>query len=147
MQRNDPLGFGNFASSWIASAPTPGTNVLETLDFATWAAGLGVGGPDDDPDGDLVTNLLEFAQGSNPFEANSALTTSISAGQFLVNFNAHNNRADVELILESSPDLEVWTTESSSVIESNGPIDGRQFSGAVSSAQKTFYRLRAVILN
>ena len=145
--RNDPLDFGNFASSWIGASPTPGTNLLATLDYASWAAGLGAGGPDEDPDGDKITNLLEFAQGSNPFEAGTAITTSVSGGQILINFDAHSNRTDIQLTLESSDDLEAWSTEATSIIESNGPIDNRQFSGTISSAQKTFYRLSAVILN
>jgi len=147
LQRIDPLDFGNFANSWTAAMPTPGSNTPATLDFATWASGLGAGGPDDDPDGDRINNLLEFAQGSNPFDAGEAFATLVSGGQFQIAFNSHSDRSNVDLIFESSTDLENWTTESTTVEQSNGPIDTRQFTETTSSAQKTFYRLRAVITN
>ncbi|MDB4510248.1 thrombospondin type 3 repeat-containing protein [Akkermansiaceae bacterium] len=45
------------------------------LDFATWQAGLpfpdGLSGPNDDPDGDGIGNLLEFAAGTDPLDSNS----------------------------------------------------------------------------
>lgn len=99
--------YGNDATNWTASAPSPG-NTTTGSTFANWAAGLSESG-DEDHDG--LSNLLEYALGTDP----NAYTASPPFG-FTINHSSIDltlalplDRDDVQVTLQKSSDLQSWT--------------------------------------
>ncbi len=86
--------------------------------YADWAAAHELGdavSPTDDPDGDGVPNLLEYAFSGAPDDASSApgLTlqpSDLSLQPSFLAFPFDPARTDTELVLERSEDLENWAT-------------------------------------
>jgi uncharacterized delta-60 repeat protein len=72
-------------------------------------------GPQADPDGDGVLNLLEYAFGGNPQEASRALLPTVNFGDtegeshLGISFIRVRDAIDVSYRVEASPDLETWT--------------------------------------
>ena len=107
---------------WVAQTPTPGaTNVLPVNDFSTWATDQVppiIDGPDGDPDGDGIRNLVEYALGLDPNAAGGS-PGSLSGGvvTFTKGADAKAN-GDVIYEIETSTDLGVtdpWTANGSAV--------------------------------
>jgi len=67
--RPDPNLPENWRASYLTNG-TPGDDDRPT--FETWAAGFGVTGTTNDPDGDGLINIVEFALGGNPLIADGA---------------------------------------------------------------------------
>lgn len=124
--------------------------------FSSWMAtfdlNAGQTGTIDDPDGDGISNLLEFALNLDPSAANrSALpeSTIIADGgnEYLVlevNKNAQAN--GVELVVESSPDLTDWFSgdDHTVVLEENASLLRVRDAVPLSDSTRRFLRLRAV---
>lgn len=107
---------------WVAQTPTPGaTNVLPVDGFSTWAADQVppiIDGPDGDPDGDGIRNLIEYALGLDPNAAGGS-PGSLSGGvlTFTKGADAKAN-GDVIYEIETSTDLGVtdpWAANGSAV--------------------------------
>ncbi|YCM45165.1 lamin tail domain-containing protein [Verrucomicrobiaceae bacterium 227] len=142
LERIPALGFGNFASSWTAATPTPGTSGGET--YADWATANGVGGGNEDPDGDDYSNLLEFALGTDPKISTTQLTYSASNGTGTITFPVHTGRQGVQLFFETSVDLESWGPEATNSAGVNGKIQTREFVFSQAANPDLYWRLRAV---
>jgi hypothetical protein len=93
------------------------------LTFATWIEGSGVPagqrGAMDDPDGDGLSNLLEFALGGNPMQADAALVSLLEwpvADEFYLALAYTRRKAigDLNLSVQVAPTLE-FATELGSV--------------------------------
>ena len=67
----------------------------------------GLSGALDDPDGDSVCNLMEYAFGTSPMEMNTMPTGEISAGG--IHFALAAGHPDLEYTIEQSDDLGTWT--------------------------------------
>lgn len=143
LTRNGALDFGNFSSAWNGAAPTPGS-VLETEDYQTWAASNGAGPENQDSDGDTLSNLLEFALGTDP-NSPDELPSLVQVGtEGTISFTSHIGRSGVTLEFQTSSDLETWSTRETIATELSGSIQTREFSVNLSETPKTFWRFRVL---
>ena len=140
LHRIPALRFGNFASSWIAAAPTPGSSAGET--YSDWAAANGVAGSNEDPDGDQLSNLLEFAMGTDPRSYTDQPAYSLSNGT--ITFPLHTGRQGVQLVFEISSNLEDWSIATTNPTVINGDIQTREFQFSPAVRQQLYWRLRAI---
>lgn len=70
-----------------------------------------IGGPLADPDGDGMTNLLEYALGSDPKSpAPAPLAIQLAADRWHFTYERPTDRADIAYVVEVSTDLQNWTT-------------------------------------
>jgi hypothetical protein len=143
LTRNGALGFGNFSSSWNAANPTPG-RILETESYQNWASNNRVGIEDLDPDGDSLSNLLEFALGTDPNSPDEFASLVRIGPDGTVSFTRHIDHSGVTLDFQTSTDLKTWSTRETVVSELSGSIQTRQFTLNLSDTIKTFWRLRAL---
>jgi len=112
-------------------------------------------GDDDDPDGDRIPNLMEYAIAGDP-NSNSAtpLLISTGTGGTTLSWNRATGRGGVNLHLEASNDLSFWTelTESVGAAATTSTATGvsveeSSVSSSVTAtvtANYTFFRLKAV---
>ncbi len=143
LTRNGALDFGNFSSSWNAASPTPG-GILQTENYQTWATSNNVGSEELDPDGDFLSNLLEFAIGTDP-NSPDELPSFVRLGEEgTVRFTSHIGRSGVTLEFQTSNDLETWSTMETTVTDLSGSIQTKEFAIDLSETPKTFWRLRAL---
>ncbi|MDB4370034.1 hypothetical protein N9Z23_01960 [Akkermansiaceae bacterium] len=143
LTRNGALDFGNFPSSWNAASPTPG-GILQTENYQTWATSNNVGSEELDPDGDFLSNLLEFAIGTDP-NSPDELPSFVRVGEEgTVRFTSHIGRSGVTLEFQTSNDLETWSTRETTVTDLSGSIQTKEFAIDLSETPKTFWRLRAL---
>jgi|GEM_PF-262354 len=142
LQRIPALGFGNFATSWTAASPTPGTSGGET--YTDWATANTVGSGSEDPDGDLLANILEFALGTDPNSTTEQPTYREANGTGTISFPVHTGRQGVQLFFETSSNLEDWAPVTPNSAGVNGEIQTREFEFSQAANQKLYWRLRAV---
>ena len=143
LTRNGALDFGNFSSSWNAANPTPG-RILETESYQNWASNNRVGIEDLDPDGDSLSNLLEFALGTDPNSPDEFASLVRISPDGTVSFTRNIDHSGVTLDFQTSTDLKTWSTRETVVRELSGSIQTRQFTLNLSDTIKTFWRLRAL---
>lgn len=126
--------------------------VLTANGYGTWAGGEGLSGVDvhasEDPDGDRLNNLQEFALGGDPLASDDvAILPSLSGGSF--SFRRRLDAASQGLVysLETSTDLTNWGTDGLGV-ESVDAIDDffELVTMALSSgSERRFVRLRITL--
>lgn len=107
--------------NWRASAAPLGTpGGSDGLTFAAWGAARGgLADPAADPDGDGVSNLLEYAFGGDPLSPLSAprptgqieelAINGLAAKYFTVTYRARIDTSDLGYHVEISEDLSTWT--------------------------------------
>lgn len=144
LTRNVSLGFGNFASSWNGAPPTPGT-VIEGESYQSWASANNVGAEELDDDGDGLSNLLEFAMGTDPKVSNELPALVISGSTGTIDFTSHLGRSGFNLEFQTSPDLKIWTTQSTTATGVVDSIQTNQYSVDLSTTGELFWRLRATV--
>ena len=110
----------NDPSSWVASrnqGGSPGEAEAETITYTEWALQNSVqGGPEDDDDGDNVSNYLEYYFGSSPDLATDAPFADariqrIGGANYLTLSFPRNLLAGGSLEVQLSSDLRTWTTD------------------------------------
>ena len=128
---SDPL-------AWRASRLTGGTpGTGEYIDFATWAIanGLDAGALlTDDPEGDGLNHLLEYALGSDPLVESSRnlpqasqqfLSVAGSSDYYLTfSFRRQVGASDLIYSVELSTDLSSWQSGGAVLVSSSGNGDG-----------------------
>jgi hypothetical protein len=92
--------------------------------YATWAVGYGLsaGSGAEDPDGDGLRNLAEYALGFSPLapSASNSQALKIEAGQYVFRFTKAIPTADVTFTVEVSTDMVSWSpAPNAPVIESS----------------------------
>ncbi|HLS28561.1 MAG TPA: hypothetical protein VK041_07910 [Opitutales bacterium] len=111
---NSPFG--------IAVLPTS-----DSVSFNSWIASFGIPealqGPEDDPDGDGLSNLLEYAIGGNPSVADSSTRgpaqsrETIGDTEYLtLSVSKNPDATDVNLEFETSSDLAAWTAADNNLV-------------------------------
>lgn len=101
--------YGNDFINWFAATASPG-RMAPGNRFTNWASSQGVSGTTGDPDGDGISNLLEYALGLDPMQASvvNAPVLSFSAGQTSVSFAVDPLISDLDYFVEASSNLQQW---------------------------------------
>ena len=165
LHRKYPIRYAGDPKNWKAAAPSPGIIKDEEFDWRELffnpeeIANDSLSGPFADADKDGVVNILEYLLGSHPRKFNSRIFESFSRaesadgnGSFNLKFKRLENTLDYKIIIETSTDLENWTSfdDQLSLKEESDNGDGTltltySISGSVDS-KKVFFRLRVVEL-
>jgi hypothetical protein len=133
----------------------------QTLLYNNWAAGwfgtnvsnAAIAGPNADPDGDGVPNLLEFAVGGNPLVSDATNVVvrglSFSAAQFAIQYLQRNPPGSIGVQFQSSGDLLNWSNTAPAAATSLQNFGGSSLYQAVFPLQITpqFFRIRYSLTN
>lgn len=134
--------YGNDHLNWQASAASPGEGG-PGLAYTDWATANGIIDPLQDDDSDGISNLAEYALGTDPTVGNTGSVLSLIPhnGFIQTSYAVNLDRPDVEYLLESSLDLQSWTEVSSPPLSVS---DNRQYYSVTHSLhnQHYFYRLK-----
>ena len=144
--------YGNDFVNWTALTASPGA-IASGPRFGTWAAGAGLVGanalPGADPDSDSLSNLLEYALGTNPAAPSLALAPAISFqnGQTVLQFEVDSARPDVDYLVEFSMTLQSgsWQPLESTPLYLNAGKQLRQAVHPLFGMPRCFYRLKATL--
>lgn len=146
---NDPANPLHWRASLTPQA-TPGQ--ADEPGFAAWigTAPSGSAGPLDDPDRDGWPNLLEYATGTDPFDAAAMPFFAIepSPDGPLLAFPISSAASAAALLIEESPSpAGSWTTARAltEIPSPAGPAFRQYETRAASPAVRRFYRLRATL--
>jgi hypothetical protein len=145
-------GTGSTAYGWYLddvvlsgiTAPSSAT----PLSFASWATNNGLTGDASaataDPDGDGISNLVEYALGTDPLTPGSLPEPELSAnGQLSLTFTRPANLPDVLYSVEASTDLTTWTSIPLDMLADGGSQTVRATdSTTLSSTGRRFMRIR-----
>lgn len=95
-----------------------------------------------DPDGDGIANLLEYALGTDPTVAGSAVlpTGTSEGGNFVFRYTRPVATTDLVSIVQKSTDLATWTTISTTIESSNASTETRVASVPATQTRE-FFRL------
>lgn len=134
--------YGNDFINWRAATASPGAVALGSS-YAGWAAAKGVAAAADaDADQDGLTNLLEYALGTNPTAANTAAPLSVTreGNQLALAFGVNLQTPDVAFEVEGSTDLTTWTRLESTPVALSATSQTRVVRETATTPQR-FYRL------
>jgi hypothetical protein len=117
------------AAHWHAAAPTPGAPLA--YDFPCWAAQFAPFAqrePGDDPDGDGLSNLLEFAYGTDPDQSASAhrpdgvVVSALGGDRYALRWRRNTRALGLTATVEISSNLIAWHSgPAHTVVESVTP--------------------------
>ncbi|MGC4014723.1 MAG: autotransporter-associated beta strand repeat-containing protein [Luteolibacter sp.] len=101
------------------NAGTSGKQIILTQTtggYGSWASSKGLdgtnNGPNQDPDHDGISNLLEFVFGGDPLSASSTIvpSSSLDASNLTFHFTRSDaSKADTTLVVEWGTDMATWT--------------------------------------
>jgi len=105
------LRFDSLAVAAAPAAPTPFELWLSSNFSAAALLDPAVSGPNADPDGDGLANLLEYALGLDPTQPDlSPLQLGSSATAITVAYARPSGRSGLTYLIEHSTDLDLWST-------------------------------------
>lgn len=108
--------------------------------FAEWAVdefetdeavNPSVSGPDADPDKDGMSNLLEYALGTDPLYPDAMdgmIDLKFSGGVVSFEFKRDTSKGDVTLTVQKSTDLKTWTSVPSELLSAKKGLEKRKVS-------------------
>jgi arylsulfatase A-like enzyme len=137
---------------WSLEVVAPPSDYPDTL--AEWKSRYMTAGysesdfdPEEDPDGDQIKNLLEYALGTNPLNADiREFEFSVNNGSFVMEYNHANNRTDVNLVAVQAEDLSVSAFSNPVSTSTIGTFPNhlrKQVSVPINQLPKSFFRLEA----
>ena len=135
--------YGNDHLNWRAAAPSPGA-AAPGLSYDDWADLYGASNPNDDLDGDGLSNIVEYATGSDPTSPGRGrlFDFSLTGSAVRVSFAIDALRPDADLVLESSSDLKRWAIVNSPPVGWNGEQQLHVVNDVINPQTAVFYRLR-----
>ena len=95
------------ASAMLGGDPGASTGIVD-ITYATWKAANGIVEDTADPDGDGISNVLEYAFGSDPRDPTSLRLPAMDATTLTLRIPVRPGAMDIQRTLEASSDLEVW---------------------------------------
>jgi hypothetical protein len=113
--------------------------------FKSWLQSFGLSDAHDDSDIDSISNLLEYATGSNPISAASAFPPTIETDSF--KFRQLDSPGRLLYTIETSPDLDQWIPANLVLTSSTPNGDGTStltYSLPLASP-RSFLRLRVTL--
>ena len=133
--------YGNDYINWMAAGASPG-GITPGNRFASWATTNGVSSANGDEDGDGISNLIEYALGTNPAvpSSGSALGLTLAPGQEGVSYNVNTLLPDLDYVLEVSSDLQLWAQVDAYPVTMSGGVQLRTHPLPYSPSK--FFRLR-----
>ena len=134
--------YGNDALNWMAAGASPGA-AAPGARFATWSAAQGVSGWDGDGDGDGISNLLEYALGTDPRAPSLAQAPLplFQDGRSAISYEVDPLVPDVDFFLETSANLQDWSWVDAPPVASGGGRQLRTYVESGVSSPQRFYRL------
>ncbi|MDP1579307.1 MAG: matrixin family metalloprotease [Candidatus Didemnitutus sp.] len=136
------------------AAPAVDRSFVVTPNFDSWnldhfnapeRANASISGPTVDPDGDGLSNLVEYALGLNPRVANAgaAGSTARTETEWTFTYTRPAERGDVLYAVEASTDLTTWSTAGvTHTRTATGATETWRASVPVSASGNLFFRLR-----
>ncbi len=122
--------------NWRAGSATPGGT--DVLSYASWKSTNGVAGDNDDPDGDGIPNLAEYALGGDPHVPDTSVLPQIAVetgGSITVTFTRWLRAEGATWAIEHAGDLADWQPAPGAVlIERTVSGDRETFSFRLPSA-------------
>jgi len=142
LRKISETSYGNDFINWVAAAPSPG-GVSGSGSFAAWAAAKGDLTAAGDPDLDGISNLMEYALGTDPQIPNAGppFYYSIDGGSASLGLGVSLDVSDVDLVIERSDDMETWSSIDLTPTEIVGRIQLRQLE--LPLGKRWFFRLNA----
>jgi len=135
--------YGNDSINWMGQLASPGALTREG-GFAEWLAMYPGQNEAGDLDGDGLSNLLEYAIGTNPAVASDSEVLQMESigGVTRLSYLSDGTRQDVTVRLERSSDLDAWFEVPSQVVGVGA--DGRQLNegSASSDSEREFFRIQ-----
>lgn len=121
---------------------SPARQAWRYQNFGT-VAGTGNAADDADPDGDGLSNLLEYALGTLPTQRSATpWLSSTATGYLSLSVPKNASAFDVTWSAESSDDLITWHPEQTALLVNDGSTFAARDSVPVGSVSKRFLRLR-----
>lgn len=140
------------ASTWTYDEATGVLSVVTITDpYVAWAAGLGlVGGPDDDDDGDGLSNHDEYAFGLDPESGSSVSPVTVQLSKAAGTFTYTRRKPSLTGLtykIWTSTNLASWTEDTGAIQTPTDSGDNQSVavtvSGAPLTAPKFFVRVTA----
>jgi PKD repeat protein len=124
-------------SDWLASKFT-----------ATERADLSIGGVSASPDGDKFPNLLEYAMGLEPKDADapSIVSAALNNSAFSLTFPHYKYADDAPLALEATSDFINWEQVALTQSQDDDPVEYLTFQEPATNSVPRFFRLKSTLI-
>jgi len=115
---------------------------------ATERADLTIGGVSASPDGDKFPNLLEYAMGLEPKDADAAtvVSTTVDNSVFSMTFPHYKYAEDAPLVLEATSDFTTWEQVAVTQAWDDDPVEYLTFTEPTTNSVPRFFRLKSTLI-